>query len=348
MKTRSSDIADFYQQLALLVKSDLPLPDSLRQLGRYFPRRDFQAAVLEVSERIARGATFSEAIRSYPQFFHPFHVQLITAGEASGTLPEILFAVARFARFGQLLTARVRDVLAYPLLTVHLCLIVFFFLCVFVISQFGEIYRDLLDGMALPAITAFVTGVGTWVAVHWWPICPCYAVFLVFTLWIFCPGIAAHRTMLAVVNRLPGSCHIVSSLDAARLCGMWSTFLAQEMTAPDAMRAASQLVERKALRCALVRAADTVTAGGDLVEALSREKAVDPLITLTFRHAPEQELAQELRKLGELFEHRVTLAARSATITWTIMALVVTTLSVAFVVLALFVPLISILGMLGG
>ena len=79
MTTRASDIADFYQQLALLVRSELPLPDSLIELAKYCPRRDFQEAVLAASDRVAKGEKLADAVAQSPRFFDPFHVQLIAA-----------------------------------------------------------------------------------------------------------------------------------------------------------------------------------------------------------------------------------------------------------------------------
>ena len=347
MKANASDIADFYQQLALLIKSNLPLPDSLRQLGRYFPKHDFQNAILEIGACTERGEKFSAVIGRYPRFFDPFHIQLISAGEASGTLPEVLFSVARFARFGQLLTARVRDIIAYPALTIHLCLVVFLFMSAYIIPPFADVYRDLLGTCQLPHMTALVVQIGDLISEHRQLLSAAYVVLLVFTLWLFVPCLAAHRTMLAVISLLPGSCRIVHSLDSARLCGMWSTFLRQNMTLPDAIRLSAELVESKALRQALLRAAGNMKSGSSAVEIMSRERAIDALVVLTFRHTPEEELAEELRRLGELFEHRVTLAARSATMTWTVAALVLMTLSVGFVVISLFLPLVTLVSTLG-
>jgi type IV pilus assembly protein PilC len=347
MKTHASDVADFYQQLALLVRSNLALPESLRQLGEYFPKREFQEAIRQIGEMTERGEKFSEAIKRYPQFFHPFHAQLISAGEESGTLPEVLFAVARFARFGQLMTTRVRDILAYPLLTIHVCVAVLLFMSVYVIPGFVEIFEDLLEGARLPYITQLVVSIGAFINAGAPVVVPLYAVFFVFTLWLFTPFVLAHRAMLHVVGLLPGSCRVGHSLDSARLCTMLSTFLRQKMTITSALATASQLVERAGMQKALMRVSEAVKSGDILADAFSREPAIDRLIALTFRHTPEAELSSELMRLGELFEHRVTLAARSATITWTIIAMIMMIFGVGFVIIAMFVPMITIVSHMG-
>ena len=343
MKTNASDVADFYHQLALLIKARLPLPDSLRQLGRHFPKRDFQKAILEIGESAARGDKFSDVMRHYPEFFDSFHIQLISAGEASGTLPEVLFAVARFARFGQLLTSRVRSILAYPLFTIHMSLIVFTFLSVVIIPEMANMFEEILGRDELPWLTERIVGMSSFVTRYAGVVVPVYVSFLIFSIWLFTPFMAAHRMLLTIINVMPGSCRVIQSLDSARLCTMWSTFLRQNMTVPAAMKTSAQLVERPALSHALLRTAENVESGKSLVEMLSHERAIDNLIVLTFKHTPEQELPNELARLGELYEHRVTLAARAATIFWTIGSLILMSLFVGCVVLSLFLPLIELI-----
>jgi len=348
MKTNSTDIADFYHQLALLIKSDLPLPDSLRQLGRYFPKRDFNRAISEISQRASKGEKFSDVIRNYPQFFSPFHAQLISAGEDAGNLPDILFAVARLARFENMLASKLRDVLAYPMVTFHLCLIIFMLLSIFALPHFHSLFQDMLgDYGQIPVITRMVLNASMFVESNRMAVFILYGVFLIFSLWIFTPFKSAQRIMLTVIGTLPGSYRMVHSLDSARICSMLASFLRQGMPLNDAFHTAAQLVESSVLQDALEQSARRIASGGNCAEIISREKAIDNLIVLTFRHTPENELPVELKRLSELFEHRVTLAAKTATVTWTFISIIVITFVTALVVMAMFSPLISIIRMMG-
>ena len=100
MTTASPQVTEFYHQLGLLIKSRLPLPDSLRELSAHLPSPAFRDALLRVSEMTANGARFSDAVRAYPRFFDPVHAQMIAAGESAGTLADTLFCLARFAASG--------------------------------------------------------------------------------------------------------------------------------------------------------------------------------------------------------------------------------------------------------
>jgi len=342
MRTKPSDIADFCHQLALLIRSRLPLPESLRQLAEHFPEAEFQQAIRRMGERTAQGDTLADAMQGYTRFFRPLHIRLIASGEAGGTLADALFSVARFARFSQLITDQMRDIVVYPLLTINVAIVIVFFLSIHTIPAFYEIFRDLFDGLPLPALTALIIHAGMFVHEYWAGLAALYAVFLGFSIWLFTPGLASHKALLAIINRLPGSCRIVNSLDTARMCNLLATFIGQGEPLHEAVAAAAQLIERPSMRRSLERAAQRLQSGVSFVEALGQEPSVDRLVALTLQHAPEKELGTELQQLSELFEHRVTLSVRFASAVWTVFAFVIAVVFVGLVAIGMFVPLMTI------
>ena len=348
MKTRFSTVADFYQQLALLIRSNLPLPDSLRQLGERLDDKEFSAVILQIGERSARGEKFSSTIEAFsPHLFPAFHVRLISAGETSGTLPDTLFAVAKLSRFQQFVVESVRDILAYPLFTIHLALIIALYISIRVIPAFHGMFEEILDGESLPAFSSLVMGAGMLVHNHMMVAIILYASCLLATLWVFSPGIAATRALAAILNAMPGASDMVSSMDSARLCNMCSIFLKQRMPLHEALDTAAQLVQRGSIREALKRTVQKLRAGTSVTDALSQEAAIDKLILMTFSSASEEALPDELVELAGLFEHRVVLSVKTTKTLWAIVGTLVMSAVVASVVMAMFSPLISIIRILG-
>ena len=343
MSTRSSNIADFYQQLALLVRSNLPLPESLYQLGRSFPKPEFKFLLLKISDRVGKGEKLSDVIRNYPQFFDPIHVRLIAAGEQTGTLPETLLAVARFSRFCQLMTARMRDIIAYPMFSIHLSIITVMYISMKIVPKFKAMFEEMLSVQTLPPITRLIMGVGMFIHDNWLISIFLYVVLLGFSIWLFTPGLAPHRVLMSIINSMPGSLKIVHSLDSARFCTLGSTFIRQNMPLHDAMETSAQLVDQSSLRKALQRVAQRLRSGGNISDAFAAEKEIDPLIVQTFANAPEKELSVVLGQLGELFEHRVTLAVRSASFVWTAVSFLATALVVCAVAVGMFQPLVAVI-----
>lgn len=348
MKTSFSTVADFYHQLALLIRSNLPLPESLSQLGERFPDEEFKTVILQIGQRTARGEKFSTAIKSFsPNLFPAFHVRLMSAGEATGTLPETLFSVAKLARFQQFVVENIRDILAYPLLTVHLALLLGLYISIRVMPAFHDMFQEILEGRSMPPFTALVVTVGMFVHNHVIGIMILYAGFLVLSIWAFSPGIAPTRALVATLNVLPGASQMVCSMDSARLCNMCSVYLKQGMPIHEAMETVAQLVQKTGLREALERAAQKLKAGSGVMDALAPEAVIDNLIVLTFSSTPEEKLPDELAELAGLFEHRVVLSVRTTKVLWTIVGTLAVSAVVASVVTAMFGPLVSIVRMMG-
>lgn len=345
---KSSHIAEFFDQLALLTRARMPLPDSLRELAGSFPHQDFQATLQELSARTEGGESLHQALGAFPEAFTPFQRKLIEIGEDSNTLPEILTNVASFARFNQIMILTLRDILAYPLVTFHLALLIFGFLSMVVLPAFHEIFADMLGGARLPVLTQLVLDAGSLVYNNRILFVVLYGLFILLSIWIFLPGLAPHRTLSRILQFMPGSWRITESADAARACRMLGTFLQNRMPLHDALAFAAELVESTALRRAFREAAAAIEQGTSATDALTPHQAVHPLILLTLDHAPEAELGAEFLHLGDVFEHRVTLSARSVSTAWALIAVFASALLVGAVGLALFLPLVHVTGNLSG
>ncbi len=348
METQSVNIGDFYQQLAMLTKAGLPLPASLEQIAAEVRGGELQRVLGELSRDTAQGRSFSDVLARHPQLFSPFHVRLIAAGETNGTLSEALFAAASFSYFNYYMTSQARQVFMYPLLTFFAAAGVFIFLSVSIIPGFSEMFNELLAGCPLPGLTVLVLRISAPMATYKIFVLAGYAIAMVFCIWLFCGGTTANRTLLRLMGRLPGAWRISQSVDSARFCSLLRVFLRQNVPTADALSATAGLMGDQHLAAALERVAQAHAEGQGLVAAMEREPALDVLITFAVRQAPEDELAEELGRLAELFEKRVLLSSRSAVAFWELLCLVLMTVTVGIVVISLFLPLITIMGKLGG
>jgi type II secretory pathway component PulF len=171
---------------------------------------------------------------------------------------------------------------------------------------------------------------------------------VVFLIWLYVGGRPAYRGMLRIVYWLPGAAKVARNLDAARTCGGLFIHMVQGVPLTEAFSNTAAMAESKPLSDALMRISSSIEKGQTAAEAIKRERVLDNLLALTFEHAPEKELAEEFQRLSELYEHRATLCARSATLLWTAIAFIVMSLIVGVIVLSLFLPNIKIIVGLAG
>ena len=150
------DIVSFTRQLAIMLKSDIPLVESFETIARQTRKKGFQEKLLKIAESIGGGETISKSLAEFPEMFSPFFIGMLKSGEASGRIPESLNYLADYLEKQQNFKSQIIAGLAYP----GFVLVVFFgiavVMCIFVIPNFEEIFSDM--DMELPILTQIVLG----------------------------------------------------------------------------------------------------------------------------------------------------------------------------------------------
>jgi type IV pilus assembly protein PilC len=348
MKTKSTDIADFYRQIALLLKSGLPLPESIEQLGRNFSKPDFRKILLTVAEKTSEGKTLADTMKEYPDYFNKIHIQIIEAGEKSGMLPETLSEIARTSHMNIQLTSMLRDIALYPIFAIWFSFVVVFTLCVNIMPKFVAIFDDMLEGEPLPWLTDQILSIGMFFIEYKTFFITILILYPLFFLWMLSGSIIAKRFFLKAIFLFPGAKSIADNLNMARLCSMWSVLMKQKTPADKAIKITREVIEDKRVSSALKRVAKSIEKGTSIVDAFTAERVISGMVPLTIQHVPEPELPVELMNLAHLFRERASISTRKFSAVWGIALVITLAVTVGTVVIAMFLPLISIIKILGG
>ena len=343
MTTCPQEIAEFYRQLALLVRANLPLPESLRSLAASCENREFRIALERIAAEVDRGVPLAEALRPHRQFFPAFQTQLIAAAERTGTLPEVLFEIARLARFQYALTEQVRTFAVYPFFTVLVAGALFLTLFRFIVPGVAEMVSELTDGARLPWFSATVFALAGVVVRVWLLLVPLYLAAAGYAFWLLSQYPAGQLQLRRLVASLPGAEAMVRHLDWARFCGVGSVLVARQMPLPQIFALTAELVENPGLADGLRRIEAATATGRPLAEVLERESWFPETVRLVLTHTPEAVLPGQLEALRREFEEQAAMTARKLTAFWEMALVLVMVLSAAGVVFALFVPLIQTL-----
>ncbi|OGV66706.1 MAG: hypothetical protein A2498_03670 [Lentisphaerae bacterium RIFOXYC12_FULL_60_16] len=343
MKARAATIADFYHQLALLVQSNFPLPDSLRRLIQSIPGSDVRRILKEIRGRTSNGEKLSEVLAAYPRYFDHFHVRLIAVGESTDSLSEILYAVARESRFEQFLVSKAREIMTYPLFVLNMAAILFLGIAVYLMPIFEDAYAQMaFSGATVPVFINASLKVSH-AARQYWPVLAALLVLCwITTAWLYSGTVYAHRAMVSLLDHLPGAAGVGRVLDSARICSMNRIFMERHQPMPEALRASALVVQQSETQAALRRVADQAAQGGNLAELLSCEKAIDSLISDTLKFKPEAQLADSMGDLQKHYEEDVLVMTRNAAATWSIMGILMMTTAALLMVVLVFAPVVSV------
>jgi len=148
---RTEDVVVFSRQMATVVAAGVPLVNALDIIGEQMDKAHLRARVFKIRDDVEAGASLSEALGRDKDFFSSFFVNMIRAGESSGTLDEILDRLAMYLEKSDNLQRKVSSALIYPAVVSLLALTVTAALIIFVLPVFKEIYSGF--GAELPGPT---------------------------------------------------------------------------------------------------------------------------------------------------------------------------------------------------
>jgi len=348
MKTNGIDIADFYRQISLLLKSGLPLSDSIEELGMNFDKPDFKEVLIELSNDTSKGYTLANAMKNHREYFTDFHIRMVEAGEETEMLPETLSEIAKAAHLNIQLTAMVREIALYPIFALGFAFTIVFVLFSAITPKFARIFEEMLGGEPLPPLTQFTMFIGNLFIEYQIPFIIAMVCYVLFFIWLFGGSITARRFFIRIISCFPGAGTIFYNLNMARLCAMWSVLMKQKITASEAFDITRSLIDNRKISSALETIAKSANFGTPLVDAIERETIISSMIPLTVKHVPEKELPNELAQLAILFRERASTATRQAGGLWAIYLIFFLAAIVGSIVIGMFLPLISIVKQLGG
>jgi general secretion pathway protein F len=164
----TGDVAIMTRQLATLVRAGVPLVDSVAALTEQVEKEVLVRVLTELRENLNEGTSFAKSLARHPQVFPPLYVNMVAAGEASGTLEAVLERLADFMEGQARLKGKVSAALAYPILMVVIGGLLVGVLMVAVVPKVTSIFNSL--GHALPWYTRLLIFVSDTLAGFWWAI----------------------------------------------------------------------------------------------------------------------------------------------------------------------------------
>jgi general secretion pathway protein F len=138
----AEDITTFTLDLALLLKAGARLDDALGLLGDDIDSGRFHVTMSTIRSRVISGESFAEALAGHPKQFPPLYVALVSIGETSGALADMLQMLARERARDEALRRKIGDALRYPAFLLFAAACVLMFFLTFVLPQFGAVLRD--------------------------------------------------------------------------------------------------------------------------------------------------------------------------------------------------------------
>jgi general secretion pathway protein F len=165
-KVRMSEVATMTRQLATLLNAGLPLVPAIAVLMNQTHNPQLKVALSRIRDEVNEGSSFTASLSRFPQIFPPFYVNMVRAGEASGTLDLVLERLSDFSESQQALRTKIRAAVAYPIFMFFIGSIVLIFLLTFIVPNITKIFSEMHQ--TLPPITIVLIAVSSFLQSFWW------------------------------------------------------------------------------------------------------------------------------------------------------------------------------------
>ncbi len=157
IRAKPGDLILFTTQLAVMLDSGVILSDALDAIAEQAGDIRFKAAILDLSERVKGGDTFSKALACYPNTFSPMFISMVRASEASGKMVEMLTVLTGYLNFETDTRKQIKSAMTYPIIMVLMAIAATGTLMFFVLPRFMRIYAS--RDASLPKLTQVLVGI---------------------------------------------------------------------------------------------------------------------------------------------------------------------------------------------
>jgi general secretion pathway protein F len=337
-KVGSREMTVMTRQLATLLGAGLPLVQSLTTLIAQTSHPQLKTILAQIKEEVNEGSSLSHTMTHYPQVFPAFYLNMVRAGEASGTLHLVLERLADFSEKQQALKGRVRAALAYPLFMFLIGSVVLFFLVAFVVPNVTKIFDEMHQ--TLPLITILLIGVSRFLETFWWIILAGLLGAFV-ALKYFLSKTQKGRTLLdRTLLALPVIGPMNRKMAVARFSRTLGTLLESGVPLLASLEIVRNIVGNSLISDAIQKAGNEVREGQSLSAPLARS-GLFPVISVEMISVGEQSgnLEPMLYRIAEAYEKEVESSITMLTSLLEPIMILVMGLIVGFIVVSILLPI---------
>jgi type IV pilus assembly protein PilC len=332
--------SEFYTELALLVQSKMPLPESLRTLEKSLRKRGMRKMVGILGNKVSDGNSLSKAMSDQTKYFPAHYLAIIEAGERENLLPEALHEVARQSRFSERMLEVLKTGSLYPVLILFCGILIFGYVLLTVVPGFESIYTELLDRKPLPGITLLLINLSKYCTLYLRPLLGIYGLLTLFGFYLFSCR-SASPLLASMLRLLPPYFSVFQQLNMSRFCGLWSVMMRQKVPAPDAFKIIADMTGGsfgKSLRKASIDCGE----GKTPVDTLAEQSTISGMVITAMKYLPDDEQAKEFKKLSEHFEQSAATAATRVGVILEISLICLCSIFVGTLIIAMFMPVVRI------
>lgn len=345
-KITSRDYCVFCRQMLAILGAGVSIINALQMLAEQTENVALKKGIGTLADEVGKGETLSNAMRKQPKVFPSMFVNLIEAGEATGTL-EISFdrMALQFEKENQLQQV-IKKALTYPIIVGVVAVGVVFAMMTFVIPTFMSMFTDM--DVEMPAITQFVINMSDFFVAYWWLVI-IVIVVLVFGIKAYAKTVSGRVLFGTLKIKLPVIKNVEVKSAAAKFSRTLSTLLRAGVPMIQALEITANSVDTNIhFQRAVYSARDQVANGSSLSKPIKMSGLFPPMVEHMISIGEETgNLEDMLENVAEYYEEEVTTATEQMMTVLEPMMILVLALIVGVIILAILQPMMTLYDAVG-
>jgi type IV pilus assembly protein PilC len=344
----NEDVSVFTRQMSTLIQAGLPLLRSLEVMIKQQEKKPKFKSMLEaVAEKVSSGGTLSDGLAMYPKTFDKLYVNMVKAGEAGGVLDLVLTRLAQFQEKSIRTIKKVKSAMIYPSVIMFVALAIVTLLMMVVVPQFESIFEQMLRGAPLPGPTQIVVDISDLFSSN--PI-------------LVLGGMASLVIGVVLLKKtkqgakgfdwlglhVPVVKDVVSKSNISRITRTFGTLLSSGVPILQALQITGDTLTNVFFVKAMTNIHNAVRDGESMAVQMDREPVFPSMVTSMVEIGEETgELPDMLTRIADNYDEDVDNAVAGVTSLIEPVMIVFLAVVVGFIVIALFLPIVSIIENLG-
>ncbi len=310
-KITQKDLAIFCQQMNSMLRAGVTVTDSMGMVASTTSNALLKDAILRAEERVAKGDSMAVAMEQFPDVFPFLLIQMVKAGEESGSLDKTFNRMGVQFEKNQHTKDAIKKATNYPKIVMAITVIAMVVITVFVMPMFVGIFDEM--GSDLPFVTKAMLGISDFIKARWY-ILLIIVVPLVVGFKMFSRSDKGKRTINALKMKIKILKNLEEKTAAANFARLLSTLLSSGMYMAEALEIVANTMENPTYKDALIAIRKDVTNGYPLYDAVDATNAF-PLLLMNLIGIGEKtgDLSGMLEKAADYFEEDVDVATQALT-----------------------------------
>jgi len=339
------EMATFTTQLANLLNSGMPLTVALNSMGHLGTKGIPVHVSRELKQEVTEGRSLSDAMARQPRIFSDLYINMVRAGESSGTLVQVLRRMAtHFQQFAEM-QGKFKSAMIYPVMVICVGILLVVFFMTFMMPKFIEIFNGFNVELPLPTRMLIVTSD---IFTKWWWLMGLGVIAVVILFKRFQASETGRRKIDEWRMKAPVFGKVVQINLYGQFCRTLGTLLQNGVPVLSALKITEQVMGNVHIKAAIANTREGVTDGKTLAQPLAQSRLFPQLMVDLVRLGEETgDVPGALNNLADTYENELQIALRVMSDLIGPVLIIVMAVIVGFLLLSIFLPLFRLISSIG-